>query len=412
MKKTFALLLALVMIFSLAACGGSPVAVDKDAVGMYYCVEAERSRGINWPDGERLELKEDGTCVFYEGESSGWETPGKWTLDGSDLTLRFYGEKYEADLSGGELELEGYNGASYLFSDDEDDIPDEADRPVETPATPAPGNTGEADFDIGYYTGSYGVTYSSEPMKGEYVELYDDLTGMIRTTAGTEYFEWYMQDDTIYLYMDSGEYVGSNDGFVLEFTYRGTDYTFEWDTEPQYDSDEEHIVGISAEYWNRDWYGWWFIEDGYGEWADATGNWWDCCATIRVDADGSSTIELWDEDFDRYDLMACAEGQLYDYDDGDMGYLLMESGYFMDGSVDYWDVDPSYSDYEEMLAIEGYYEDPDNSENYFYYTIYLRPWGYIWSDVETDSPEDLPYYYYDWYLPAIEEDRPMPDVIG
>lgn len=412
MKKTFALLLALVMIFTLAACGGSPASVDEDAVGTYYCIEAERSRGIDWPDGERIELYEDGTCMFYEGERSGWETPGKWTLDGSDLTLRFYGEKYEADLSHGELELEDYNGASYLFSDDEDDIPDEADRPVDTPATPAPGNTGEADFDIGYYTGSYGVTSSSEPMMGEYVELYDDLTGMISTAFGTEYFEWYMQGDTICLYMDSGYYEGFNDGFYLELTYYGIDYMFEWEVEPQYDAEMDAIPDLSLNYWNRDWYGWWYIEDGYGEWADSTGNWWDCCATMRVDADGYSTIELWDEDFARYDLMSFAEGWLYSYDDGDEGYLLMENGYFMESSVDYWDVDPVYSDYDQLLTIDGYYEDPNNSDNFFYYTIYLRPWGYIWSDVEANEPENLPYFYYDWYLPAIEAGMSMPDVIG
>ena len=110
MKKTLALLLALTMLFTLAACGTSET--GGEGAGVYYCVEAEREYGINWPDGERIELYEDGTCMFYEGEASGWETPGKWMLDGSDLTLRFYGEKYEADLSRGELELEDYNGAS------------------------------------------------------------------------------------------------------------------------------------------------------------------------------------------------------------------------------------------------------------------------------------------------------------
>jgi len=415
MKKTLALLVALVMLFTLAACAApGPNGVG---AGVYYCIEAEREYGIDWPDGERIELYEDGTCIFYEGESSGWETPGKWTLDGSDLTLRFYGEKYEADLSRGELELEDYNGASYLFSDDEDDIPDESERPVDTPV-PAPGNTDApdpeyGDFDVTYYTGSYGVTSSSEPMMGEYVELYDDLTGMICTEFNTEYFEWYMQGDTICLYMDSGYYEGFNDGFYLELNYFGVDYIFEWDVAPQYSNmADAPAVNADFEYWNRDWYGWWYISDGYGDWSEAAGNWWDCCASIHVESDGYSWIEFWDEDYSRYELLSYTEGQIYSYDDGDPGYLLMENGYFMESSVEYWDVDPSYSGYDEMLAIDGYYEDPNNSENYFYYTIYLRPWGCIWSDVEADDPESLPYYYYDWYLPLIESGAFMPDYIG
>lgn len=416
MKKKFALLLTLAMLFTLAACG-TP-GVDKDAVGTYYCIEAERTEGIDWPDGERIELYEDGTCIFYEGELSGWETPGKWSLEGSDLTLRFYGEKYEADLSSGELELEDYEGTSYLFSDDESDIPDEADRPVEeapanTPATSAPGESGDVGFDIGYYTGSYGVTSSSAGMSGEYVELYDDLTGYISTDDGVWYFDWTINGEDILIWVDGEEILGYNDGYVMEFDFNGVSYTFEWEVEPGYDTaDAEDVGADTASYWNRDWYGWWYISDGYGSWEDATGNWWDCAAVMEVDGSGYSTIELWDEDYARYDLMAYAEGWLYDYEDGGTGYMELDYGYFMDSDLNGWSVDPEYSYYGEMLIIEGYYQDPNVSEDYFYYSIYLRPWGYVWTDIEADSPEDLPYYYYDWYLPAIEAGAALPDVIG
>ena len=43
------------------------------------------------------------------------------------------------------------------------------------------------------------------------------------------------------------------------------------------------------------------------------------------------------------------------------------------------------------------------------YTIVLRPWGTVWSDVESVASELLPYYYNDWYLPAIEAGEEMPD---
>ena len=34
----------------------------------------------------------------------------------------------------------------------------------------------------------------------------------------------------------------------------------------------------------------------------------------------------------------------------------------------------------------------------------LRPWGTYWHDVEFDSPDNLPYYYYDWYLPLLDDE--------
>ena len=51
----------------------------------------------------------------------------------------------------------------------------------------------------------------------------------------------------------------------------------------------------------------------------------------------------------------------------------------------------------------------DNDEDEHLYDIYLRPWGTYWDDV---TEEDLPYYYYDWYLPLIESGESMPDSIG
>ena len=62
-----------------------------------------------------------------------------------------------------------------------------------------------------------------------------------------------------------------------------------------------------------------------------------------------------------------------------------------------------------MICIEGWYED---GEDEFYYEVYLRPWGQLWDDFAADYPDDVPYYYDDWYLPLVESGSAMPDVVG
>ena len=83
---------------------------------------------------------------------------------------------------------------------------------------------------------------------------------------------------------------------------------------------------------------------------------------------------------------------------GEFGTLMSEGGRFTDIDLEHadWIVDPGLLDYPDMIHISGYYE---SGEDEYTYDIYLRPWGTYWDDV---TEEDLPYYYYDWYLPLIE----------
>ena len=74
-------------------------------------------------------------------------------------------------------------------------------------------------------------------------------------------------------------------------------------------------------------------------------------------------------------------------------------------------VDPDGLGYENLICIEGSYKDPDDFFSGYDYTIYLRPWGLDWADIETDQPDGLPDHY-DWYLSAIQAGAEMPDVIG
>ena len=65
--------------------------------------------------------------------------------------------------------------------------------------------------------------------------------------------------------------------------------------------------------------------------------------------------------------------------------------------------------YEDLVVIEGACADDTGSYNY---SIFLRPWGRLWDDIEAVESEQLPYGYFDWYLSALEDGAAMPDRVG
>ena len=170
-------------------------------------------------------------------------------------------------------------------------------------------------------------------------------------------------------------------------------------------------------FWNGSWYGWWMIESGTGAYEDNAGSWWDACAQIELDADGSGTLTLWDDSCEAGQIIADAQVQV-STDLTTSGRLVSTGGSFFDCSLsgaDAWYIDAAPSEsmpYSEMICISGVYTDPENSEDSFVYTVYLRPWGMDWEDVRTDDETRLPYFYDDWYLPLIEAGASMPNAIG
>ena len=161
-------------------------------------------------------------------------------------------------------------------------------------------------------------------------------------------------------------------------------------------------------WWNGDWYGWWIMTDCWGTYEDMEGQWWDICGTIDIGEDGMGTVTLWDEDYTKSDPMFLTAVSLNEAGTSELGTMMSEGGWFMDVAMDHadWIVDPGLVDYENMIQIDGSYE---NGENGFYYDIFLRPWGTLWDDVEA---EDLPAFYDNWYLPLLEAGDPMPERIG
>ena len=169
------------------------------------------------------------------------------------------------------------------------------------------------------------------------------------------------------------------------------------------------------DWWNGAWYGWWTMTGCSGAYESMAGKWWDACAVIDIGLDYTGTVTIWDEDYSRADPMSQATVTLNSAGVGEHGTVMSESGYFTNLPLEHadWIVDPAinsrFPDVENMICIEGWYED---GEDEFYYEVYLRPWGQLWDDFAADYPDDIPYYYDDWYLPLVESGRSMPDVVG
>ena len=92
---------------------------------------------------------------------------------------------------------------------------------------------------------------------------------------------------------------------------------------------------------------------------------------------------------------------------GENGTMTSEGGWFTDVALEHadWIVDPGLVERDNMVYIDGWYENGDDG---YYYEIYLRPWGLRWDDAGEDY---LPYLYDDWYLPLIDAGKSMPDSI-
>lgn len=162
------------------------------------------------------------------------------------------------------------------------------------------------------------------------------------------------------------------------------------------------------DWWNGQWYGWWILTGGTGAYEEMNDNWWDVSGIIEIGSDYMGTVTLWDEDYSRSNPMVDAAVSLNSAGTGEHGTMMSEGGWFTDIQLEHadWIVDPGLSEFDAMICIDGWYE---NGDDEYRYEIYLRPWGTYWDDV---AEEGRPYLYDDWYIPLIEKNALMPDVIG
>ena len=186
---------------------------------------------------------------------------------------------------------------------------------------------------------------------------------------------------------------------------------YEMQTEPV---DPSLHTATQTEFWNGDWYGWWIIESGTGDYALSEGGWWDACAHIDLGEDGSGTLTLWDDSCEAGEYIAQASVQA-EADLTTSGRLVSTDGSFLNcplTGADAWYIDaaaPESMPYHDMICISGAYTDPEGSSSSFVYTIYLRPWGMDWEDVRTGDTSGclyrdlLPPDYDSWYAPLLAQ---------
>lgn len=143
--------------------------------------------------------------------------------------------------------------------------------------------------------------------------------------------------------------------------------------------------------WKGDWYGWWRIDRSEGKLADT---WYDLCARLTAQPDGSVHLLLWDEDQSASQPMG--EARLFFNEDDS---ATASEGYFWFMPLEGAGWTMHYADGRITLA--AHHE--ANGES-FDYSLCLRPWGELWND-----ENERPYYYDSWYLPLIREEMSMPD---
>lgn len=241
-----------------------------------------------------------------------------------------------------------------------------------------------------------------------------------------------------------GKLLVDGDGGAIKWTLDGTDFTLDTDGEKSHGTLENGVLTLELlssgvtmtmvkdgatlnaalptkdvaaqtpqpedsayrQWWSGDWYGWWIVENSTGEFADT---WYDCCASVELDDDGLATVTLWDEDTSKAEPMAVVVLRLSADGSGEMGSALSEGGWFWysDVAEGDWTVDPGVYAYDNMFIVEDAHHEGEGES--FDYSIYLRPWGQSWEDIEADDSDMLPYYYKDWYLPLIKAGAAMPD---
>ncbi len=242
-----------------------------------------------------------------------------------------------------------------------------------------------------------------------YIELKSGGKGVFCLGGDATDIKWELKSDgSLKLTRDSLESSGTlQDGVITLTDLWGSAVTVTF-IKGDGASSTEKTDNALLDWWNGDWYGWWKMTGCAGDYEEMEGAWWDICGTIDIGSDMTGTVRLWDEDYSRDSLMANVNVSLSTSGTGEHGTLMSEDGQFTDVYLEHadWIVDPGLMDFEDLIRIDGYYE---NGDDEFYYEIYLRPWGIEWDDVDADS---LPSRYEDWYLPLIRAGKHMPDTIG
>ena len=337
-KKLLCLLLAALLLFSLAACGKNKSPGDSNLIKI----------------GD-YELLYKSACIVEDSDQN----------DAVVLTLDFTNNSKE--------------NASYLWSVDETAMQNGVDLDIASIVT---------DYDA-----------FTTVIDDQFKEIAPGATLEVKTA-------FVLKDTTSEIKVTFEELLGSKNGTITidPSTLSRETATNIGSKAASSDGDEETLL----DWWNGDWYGWWQMTGCSGYYESMEGQWWDVCGVIDIGADSTGTVTLWDESYTKAEPMASAQVSLNTSGTGEHGTMMSEGGWFTNVALEHadWIVDPGLMERDNMICIDGWYEDGDDE---YHYEIYLRPWGLYWDDAGEDF---LPYSYTDWYLPMIEAGKSMPDSIN
>ena len=450
MKKFLSVILAMIMVLSLVACGGKDKA-DADKA------DGEQAENIVFGDytavfkGYTLTKDEDGRdalCLTYdftngskEEQSFAWAFLYEATQNGEELDFPGFGENGEKleenleekiqknqtiEVKMGIALVNTTDDVMICFSDFDDHEYTQTIRLSGSGGKEA-GTAESGPEEVGNYK-LYEMTFEGETFDNAFLEsvgmdtlytleLAADGTGVITIDGDESPVTW--KDGTLIITASGAKYTYEyqNGTITLQETTGDILVFIKSDAAKQ----ENETVNLKnteeqtpfQEYWNGDWYGWTSYSNGTNDYSSLDGFYMDCMARIEIDENGDGGLILWDEATSVDNPRA---GVYVSVSDGGFpqGRLKSVEGLFSDGDVGNadWLVDPDGLGYENLICIEGSYKDPDDFFSGYDYKIYLRPWGQDWADIEADQPDNLPTYYYDWYLPATTAGAAMPDVIG
>ena len=337
-KKLLCLLLAVLLLFSLAACGKNKSPGDSNLIKI----------------GD-YELLYKSACIVEDSDQN----------DAVVLTLDFTNNSKE--------------NASYLWSVDETAMQNGVDLDIASIVT---------DYDA-----------FTTVIDDQFKEIAPGATLEVKTA-------FVLKDTTSEIKVTFEELLGSKNGSITidPSTLSRETATNIGSKAASSDGDEETLL----DWWNGDWYGWWQMTGCSGYYESMEGQWWDVCGVIDIGADSTGTVTLWDESYTKAEPMASAQVSLNTSGTGEHGTMMSEGGWFTNVALEHadWIVDPGLMERDNMICIDGWYEDGDDE---YHSEIYLRPWGLYWDDAGEDF---LPYSYTDWYLPMIEAGKSMPDSIN
>ena len=406
--------LVVLLIVLLVSCGGKDQGTEADW-GVYEGVSCVVSGMDLGADGEWVELQKKGKATLC---IMGSEYSAKWTLDGENIVIKQGGDEFAGTLKNGVLEVDmagmlytfqkpgaaaapGNSGAAQLPGKD-DKAPEQANGPVTYKLVSASVDGEEMPAEVLEMMGGGWIIFNGDgtgtfALFGENNPITYDGTHMM---AGDEKIAYTLTDGGMEFAMDDGS------AFVLEVTDE-TPVLPEpgGEEEPEVPEEPEDDPGVPADsglqLWAGDYYGYWIVDTVWETQQDwlVEGAYWDCCASVEINPDGTGTMIIWDEDYTKDDPLA--ELDITVSETGSVARFCGEEGQFLGGPLEHadwlWYTDDT--EYGDMFMIEGMYEDEVDD---FWYCIYLRPWGVDWSDVEAND-EQTPYYYYDWYLPMVED---------